>query len=311
MMTPVVSVIVPTRNRPDLLREALESVACQDLGPVEVIVVNDGGTPVAEHVRGFSGQLSVRVLDLPESRGPSHARNVGIDLAAGEFVAFLDDDDMYRPDHLSAAVAELRAGDVQIVSSATAIYDRRIRREQIGETPPRSALGFRNALDMLPALCPFTTVSVVCRSLKNTNARFDTALSFCEDWDMWLRLVHGLGFSLGTIDARTAVYFRPATSASATGSAATHEASYRNAYRSYLRVCQRWPVPPLSHTAKLRIQMDLKYAIAFKRLAAGRHLPLFYHEDLAAAFSEHLAGQLTDAGLRRRIYLALDEEPPA
>jgi glycosyltransferase involved in cell wall biosynthesis len=106
---PTVSVVVPTRDRPELLREAVAAIRAQDYpGVVEVVVVYDQSTPdttlaSAEPLR------PVRVLANDRSAGLSGARNCGILASTGELVAFCDDDDRWLPGKLAAQVAELAA----------------------------------------------------------------------------------------------------------------------------------------------------------------------------------------------------------
>lgn len=87
---PLVSVIIPVRNRRAFLREAVQSVLDQNYAPVQIIVVDDGSTDDSvETIKDFS----VEILQLGQSGGPSFARNRGMKSARGEFVTFLDSDD--------------------------------------------------------------------------------------------------------------------------------------------------------------------------------------------------------------------------
>lgn len=100
----IVTVVIPTRGRPDLLQRAVRSALAQTLRAIEVVVVIDGedpGTSVAmERVARQDPRL--RVLAMSKSVGGSDARNRGVDAAAGEWVAFLDDDDEWFPGKLQA-----------------------------------------------------------------------------------------------------------------------------------------------------------------------------------------------------------------
>ena len=95
---PTVSVVIPTFNRADLVVEALGSVFAQTLDDLEAILVDDGSTDgTAERVRErFAGESRLRVLEKPNG-GASSARNRGLDVARGRYVAFLDSDDLYLP----------------------------------------------------------------------------------------------------------------------------------------------------------------------------------------------------------------------
>lgn len=113
---PRVSVVVPTHNRPALLREALASIAAQTCTDWEVIVVDDGSTPpidaaALEAIVG--GRLRLVRHDQP--RGVAAARNSGFAAARGELIAQLDDDDRLAPEALSAATQALRDADVAFI----------------------------------------------------------------------------------------------------------------------------------------------------------------------------------------------------
>ena len=101
--TPLISIVIPTFNRAELLREALESVYKQSYKNLQVIVVDDGSTDhTAQMLEEYKGRVDV----VWQSRGGiSAARNAGLDQCHGEFVAFLDNDDLWIPDKLEAQVA--------------------------------------------------------------------------------------------------------------------------------------------------------------------------------------------------------------
>ncbi|WP_430435148.1 glycosyltransferase family 2 protein [Methyloversatilis sp.] len=113
---PRVSVVIPTYNRPALLREALASIAAQTCTDWEVVVVNDGSTPpidAAALEAVVNGRLRLVRHDQP--RGVAAARNSGFAAARGELIAQLDDDDRLAPEALSAATQALRDADVAFI----------------------------------------------------------------------------------------------------------------------------------------------------------------------------------------------------
>lgn len=107
---PSVGVIVPTRNRPQLVRACLASIVGQDYpGPVEVVVVFDGEPPDASLVQEFDAPARpVRVQPNERRSGLAGARNSGLGALSCELVAFCDDDDSWAPGKLSAQVSRLR-----------------------------------------------------------------------------------------------------------------------------------------------------------------------------------------------------------
>ncbi|WP_305789280.1 glycosyltransferase family 2 protein [Symbioplanes lichenis] len=105
----LVSVVIPTRDRPELLRRAIDAVTAQEHdGPIEVVVVYDRSTPDLTPARSSSDR-TVRVLVNDRKPGLAGARNTGILAAQGDFVGFCDDDDEWLPGKLKAQLAALEA----------------------------------------------------------------------------------------------------------------------------------------------------------------------------------------------------------
>jgi glycosyltransferase involved in cell wall biosynthesis len=102
VIRPLLSIVIPTRNRAHLVGEAIESALCQRDGQVEVIVVDDASTDDTANVLARSFGSRIRLLRMPHRRGAGAARNAGLRLARGELVAFLDDDDLWLPGKLDA-----------------------------------------------------------------------------------------------------------------------------------------------------------------------------------------------------------------
>ena len=107
-MPPSISVIVTHHNRPDLVRKALESVWAQTVKPTEVILIDDSSTPEnRENLNSLSAFATI--LDTPADVGPGAARNYGARAAKGEWLCFLDDDDLYLPDKLERQIRYLKS----------------------------------------------------------------------------------------------------------------------------------------------------------------------------------------------------------
>jgi glycosyltransferase involved in cell wall biosynthesis/N-acetylmuramoyl-L-alanine amidase len=113
-LAPLVSVVVPSANRPLLLAEAVASILGQTVTDLEVLVVDDGThDPVVDPL----GDERVRVLRTGGGRGPAVARNVGIEAARGQILAFLDDDDRWTPGRLDLALQGLRRAPVAVCAT--------------------------------------------------------------------------------------------------------------------------------------------------------------------------------------------------
>lgn len=105
---PLVSVIIPTHNRPHFLRRAIQSVVDQTYTDWELVVVQNGGTRESEAVvKPFQGAGAPIQYHYEPTANPVHARNVGIRLSKGRYIAFLDDDDEWLPTKLERQVALL------------------------------------------------------------------------------------------------------------------------------------------------------------------------------------------------------------
>jgi glycosyltransferase involved in cell wall biosynthesis len=104
---PLVSVVIPAFNAAKYIRETLDSVLAQTYRPIEIVVVDDGSTDgTREQILAYGD--CVRYVWQPNSGGCSAPRNHGVRMASGEFIAFLDADDLIAPDRIAAAVAVMK-----------------------------------------------------------------------------------------------------------------------------------------------------------------------------------------------------------
>lgn len=110
--TVTISAVIPTHDRPALLREALAAVGAQTRAPDEVIVVDNGGTPADVSEVALAG---LRVMRIAPHAGAARARNAGVEAAASSFVSFLDDDDLWAPDYLERVESAILRDDPDYV----------------------------------------------------------------------------------------------------------------------------------------------------------------------------------------------------
>jgi LmbE family N-acetylglucosaminyl deacetylase len=182
-MTELLSVVIPTYERPERLREAALSVLDQDYPHLELIVVDDGPTGPTDRVLDqlAEGDRRVVVVHHDESRGASAARNSGLAVAKGELVAFCDDDDTWLPGAAGAAVSASSP-------SIGVVYGwHQVLHESTGR-----CVTFRPPSSPSPALMRWINVpailsGVIRRDRVGDALIFDTALTTSEDWDLWLR----------------------------------------------------------------------------------------------------------------------------
>jgi GT2 family glycosyltransferase len=181
-----VSVVVPTRNRSRLLATTLRGVLRQRAVDLEVIVVDEASTDDTAAVIAAIADPRVRVVRHDTPRGVSAARNHGAEEARGDWVAFLDDDDLWAPDKLAsqlqAAVDTGRdwayTGSVNIVGPSRVVYG--------GPPPPPEQVV--TAILRYNAIPGGGSNVVVRRTTLRRAGPFDTRLRNTEDWEMWIRL---------------------------------------------------------------------------------------------------------------------------
>ena len=100
---PLVSVLVPTFNRPGYLCQALSSVLNQNYKNLQIIVINDGGEEVGGIINSLN-DVRLKYIDRKENRGKAFSINQALEQAEGKYIAYLDDDDLYYPDHIETLV---------------------------------------------------------------------------------------------------------------------------------------------------------------------------------------------------------------
>ena len=187
---PLVTVIMPTHNRPELLKDALASLVAQDYGNWEAIVVNDGGPSVAELAAKADPDRRIRYVEHRRSFGPAAARNLALRLARGDIVCYLDDDDFFRPNHLSTIVAALaKDGRCFVYTDAEIVVEDLLDGKRVtGErgNPYRHDAYSRERL-LVANYIPINTWAHRWECVTAVGF-FDEALESFEDWEFLLRV---------------------------------------------------------------------------------------------------------------------------
>lgn len=198
--SPTVSIVVRTKNRPELLADALDSLAATRYPKLEVVLVNDGGsTPSVPSDCG----LEVTRVEHAQSRGRAAAANAGVAKAKGSWIGFLDDDDLVFPEHLATLAGAANAAGARVVYSDAAVGVYRVS----GGGPPAGGGGgwvnverrlpysrdFDAEILLLDNYIPFNTL-LIDRQLALEVGEFDERFEMFEDWDFLIRLAQHAPF---------------------------------------------------------------------------------------------------------------------
>jgi glycosyltransferase involved in cell wall biosynthesis len=183
-MPPLISVIIPTFNRAAWVREAVDSVLAQSFQDFELLVVDDGSTDTTGEALIPYGD---RLRYIYQTRqGVSAARNRGLEMAAGEWLAFLDSDDFWLPQKLETQVDFLNRNPQAEICQTEEIWVRHGRRVN-----PRKKHRKPSGDIFAPSLtlCLVSPSAVMLKkSLLLEVGVFDRSLPACEDYDLWLRI---------------------------------------------------------------------------------------------------------------------------
>jgi glycosyltransferase involved in cell wall biosynthesis len=185
---PTVSVIIPAYNTAGLIAECIDSVLAQTYRGFEIIVINDGSPDTELLERALAPhQQQIRYLRR-ENGGPSGGRNLGILQAAGNYIAFLDSDDEWFPQHLSEHMSMLEQDPSLDLVYADYVLVRDGRRvgHGFGLEPQHPPVSFEK---ILTEECTVGTSSTVAKRQALIDAGlFDERFRCCEDFDLWLRM---------------------------------------------------------------------------------------------------------------------------
>lgn len=214
-MKPQISIIIRTHNRPTLLRQALESVANQTLkNDVEVIVVEDGPAASQAVIEQFSRLLQIKHVATMTHVGRTKAANIGLEISSGQYINFLDDDDVLLPHHIETMLqgfhenpkaAAVHAAAVERKISIVSLdpLEYKIRREYVKHNQPLT-----NGILFHQNMFPIQAV-MFKRQLYEIYGGMDEQLDLLEDWDLWIKYsLHG---QFHYIDSITSIYHIPST----------------------------------------------------------------------------------------------------
>jgi glycosyltransferase involved in cell wall biosynthesis len=186
---PKVSVVIPTHDRPVFLARALQSVLDQTMQDFEILVTNDRGIDVSSVISRFSSKARITYFPEPAGAGIAAARNTGLRAAVGKYVAHLDDDDLFLPDHLETLVTFLEStGHKAAYTDASCAEEEWVDGGyQVTKREVLYSAEWDNdrilVQNFVPTLCFMHE-----RSCAIAAGDFDEELSTHEDWEYWIRL---------------------------------------------------------------------------------------------------------------------------
>ncbi|MDD5383161.1 MAG: glycosyltransferase family A protein [Candidatus Margulisbacteria bacterium] len=195
----LVSVIIPTYDRPEFTREAVESVLAQSFQDFEIIVVDDGSGSDHQNIR-VSEDQRVRVFQR-QHRGAAAARNFGVSVSAGKYIAFLDSDDLWEKKKLEKQLEYLRRGPEYKICYTG---ERWLRGGEHLNQMKKHQKYHGWIFDKCLPLCIISASSILMeRQMLDELGGFDESLPVCEDYDLWLRL--SLRYPIAFIDEQLIV----------------------------------------------------------------------------------------------------------
>jgi glycosyltransferase involved in cell wall biosynthesis len=187
---PLVSVVLPTRSRASLLPRAIESILTQSYPRWELIVVDDASTDDTAAVLASFDDQRIRIY-RGAGQGVGAARNLALDHAKGDLIAYVDDDNRMHPEWLKSVVWGFQQrSDVDVLYGAFVVDDpRRLLNEDYGDVPQLYFHGYDH--DAL-AQDNIADIGAIAHRAGLPEARFDESLLEMADWDLLLRLTRDL-----------------------------------------------------------------------------------------------------------------------
>ncbi|CAD0226082.1 glycosyltransferase [Planktothrix agardhii 1806] len=183
---PVISVIIPVYNGEKTIRETVISVLNQTFSDFELIIINDGSTDSTLDVVSTIYDSRLKVFSYPNGN-LSASRNRGISHANGEYIAFIDADDLWTPDKLEAQYKALQDHpETAVAYSWTNCIDESSQFLRCGSHKTVNGDAYPNLL--VVNILESGSNPLICRKALEKVGEFDSSLTPAEDWDMWLRL---------------------------------------------------------------------------------------------------------------------------
>jgi len=253
----LISVIVPTYCRKDLLKNAVNSIFLQTYQNFEVVVINDGGKSVSDILQSFD-QNKITYWEHDTRKGVSAARNTGIRASRGKYIAYLDDDDIYYPNHLEILANCLKNSKYEVAYTDACMITQVHHADnnvKICKSIPYS-LDFSKDLLLVHNISP-TLCFMHNKTCLSDIGFFNENFLANEDWDLWIRLSRNYEFK--HINKVTAEFRRDISEKTITTTQS--EEFYNSMKIIYANTLQYTKNKPLIRTAQKLQLMCMKDAI--------------------------------------------------
>jgi glycosyltransferase involved in cell wall biosynthesis len=262
---PKVSVVIPTYNRQRLVQGTIDSVLRQTFRDVELIVIDDGSTDDTRRVLQDRYGARIRYI-YQENQGESAARNHGIALACGEYVAFVDSDDLWHPQKLDHQVEVLDTNPGIGLSSTQAYWINykglRLHKTPDGRGRQSDTVSWRE-LVLDNVIAGGGSSALIRKECLERTGGFDQSIRFGEEWDLWIRIAHDYRVQQIPVPL---VYYR--LNPFGTRSWAPRASEAETMYREHLMIVRKafeQPACTSAERAKLEAQaysrLHLRYAL--------------------------------------------------
>jgi glycosyltransferase involved in cell wall biosynthesis len=211
-LRPLVSVVIPTRNRPQLVKRAVDSALAQTLSQIEVIVVIDGPDEATSTALALINDARLKVIELPTNQGSRAARNTGVSTANADWIAFLDDDDEWMHNKLEAQLSTAKNSQYKFPIVTSYLFARTPQGDSIwprrlpSQTEALSEYLFvRNTLFQGEGLIHTSTIFTSKELLQAVP--FITTLQRHDDWDWLLRVIQHEGTGVVFVEQALSVWY--------------------------------------------------------------------------------------------------------
>lgn len=262
----LVSIVIPTRNRPDNLRQLLKSISAQTFRDFEVLVVNDCSVNLSEYkyvVQKYQAKLPhFKYLVNSQQLGAPASRNRGIRAAQGTLLALVDDDDEWLPTKLNRQVEVFQKSDnrLGLVYTWTKVINKKSGHISLWRAEHEGDVRVRI---LRSCFIPSPSVMVSKKAIYDAGL-FDPKLSSCQDWDMWTRIFFKK-YTCRVVRSVEAIYHQQTSESVGTSNNALY--GYLEFYKKHLnnawRINKVTALYQLINYIKICIKLTVKKCLSF------------------------------------------------